>query len=117
MVGCAGRYVGKTVIITGGSKGIGEGCARVFFKAGANVVVCARGEQDGTALVAELNALQDDQRAVFVKADVSKVRRVGAPLLALRHGRACTQDALGVVWRGGALVHSTLCPSIDMSAG
>ena len=32
MVGCAGRYIGKTVIVTGGSKGIGEGCARVFFK-------------------------------------------------------------------------------------
>lgn len=41
-VGLAGRYVGKVVIVTGGSKGIGEGCVRVFMAAGANVVFCAR---------------------------------------------------------------------------
>ena len=55
-MGCAGRYVGKTVLITGGSKGIGEGCARAFFEAGANVVICARGEADANRLVGELNS-------------------------------------------------------------
>jgi NADP-dependent 3-hydroxy acid dehydrogenase YdfG len=45
-VGLAGRYVGKTVLVTGGSKGIGEGCVRVFLAAGANVVFCARNEEE-----------------------------------------------------------------------
>lgn len=71
--GCAGRYVGKTLLVTGGSKGIGEGCVRVFFEAGANVVICARGEAEGNALCKELNEFAaPGQSAFFVKADVSK---------------------------------------------
>lgn len=74
LVGVSGRYIGKTVIVTGGSKGIGEGCVRVFFKAGANCVLCARSEKEGDALCAELNArAPNGNRCVFVKADVSKV--------------------------------------------
>ena len=41
MQGLSGRYAGKTVVVTGGSKGIGEGCTRIFFAAGSNVVVAA----------------------------------------------------------------------------
>jgi len=33
---------GRSVIVTGGSKGIGKGIARVFLRAGANVVLAAR---------------------------------------------------------------------------
>jgi 3-oxoacyl-[acyl-carrier protein] reductase len=35
---------GRSVIVTGGSKGIGFGIARVFVKAGANVLICGRDE-------------------------------------------------------------------------
>lgn len=73
------RYVGKTVIVTGGSKGIGEGCSRVFFEAGANVVVAARGAGDATKLVAELNSYSNGSNsATFVKCDVSKVDNLKA---------------------------------------
>lgn len=51
---CGLTYPGKTVLVTGGSKGIGEGCARVFVDAGASVVICARGIEAGQALAAEL---------------------------------------------------------------
>ena len=34
------RYTDKVVIVTGGSRGIGEGCVRTFSEAGANVVFC-----------------------------------------------------------------------------
>ena len=32
---------GRTVIITGGSGGIGRGCARAFASAGANIVIAS----------------------------------------------------------------------------
>ncbi|HET6897835.1 MAG TPA: SDR family NAD(P)-dependent oxidoreductase, partial [Vicinamibacteria bacterium] len=34
------RYEGKVVIVTGGTKGIGEGCVRAFVEAGSKVVFC-----------------------------------------------------------------------------
>ncbi len=51
-----GRSFDKVTIITGGSKGIGEGCARVFCAAGAKVVICARGRDAGERMAAELSA-------------------------------------------------------------
>jgi NAD(P)-dependent dehydrogenase (short-subunit alcohol dehydrogenase family) len=62
-------YRDKVVIVTGGTKGIGLGCVHAFLNAGANVVLCARKQDEGDALVAELGARGD---AYFVKCDVSK---------------------------------------------
>jgi NAD(P)-dependent dehydrogenase (short-subunit alcohol dehydrogenase family) len=69
------RYGDKVVLVTGGSKGIGEGCVRVFVEAGSAVVFCARNEKAGQALAAEVTALGPGQ-AVFMKCDVSKVEEV-----------------------------------------
>lgn len=33
---------GRTVVVTGGTRGVGAGIARAFARAGADVVVCAR---------------------------------------------------------------------------
>ncbi len=65
------RYADKVTIITGGSHGIGAGCVRVFVEAGAKVVFCSRGETEGQALAAEVNA-KGQGRAEFVRCDVSK---------------------------------------------
>ncbi len=52
--GCM-RFASKTVIVTGGSYGIGEGCCRVFHAEGANVAVVSRGVSAGEALASVLN--------------------------------------------------------------
>lgn len=65
------EYRDKVVIVTGGTKGIGEGCVRVFVEAGARVVFCARNRQEGDRLAAEVNSLGKGD-ALFFKCDVSK---------------------------------------------
>lgn len=69
------NYENKVVIVTGGTKGIGEGCVRAFVDAGAKVVFCARKPDEGSALAAELNASGKGE-AFFVKCDVSKLDEI-----------------------------------------
>jgi NAD(P)-dependent dehydrogenase (short-subunit alcohol dehydrogenase family) len=69
------RYQDKVVIVTGGTKGIGEGCVRVFVEAGSKVTFCARSEKEGHALAAELDARRPGA-AFFQRCDVSKEAEV-----------------------------------------
>lgn len=56
-------FAGRTVLITGGTRGIGRGIAEHFLGAGADVVVCGRSEPDEIPTA-------DGRRASFVAADV-----------------------------------------------
>jgi len=56
---------GRTVLVTGGTKGIGKGIAGVFARAGADVVVVGRDRERGEAAAGELGA-------VYLAADVSR---------------------------------------------
>ena len=47
----------SSVLITGGTQGIGLAVAEVYARAGANVAVCARTESDGAEAVAALDEL------------------------------------------------------------
>ena len=67
------RYADKVVIVTGGSSGIGKGCAQEFIKAGAKVVVCCNNEEQGTAVAASLREIAPDSgNATFIFCDVRK---------------------------------------------
>jgi NAD(P)-dependent dehydrogenase (short-subunit alcohol dehydrogenase family) len=67
------RYQDKVTIVTGGSKGIGAGCVKVFVEeGGATVVFCSRNEAEGKAIEADVNR-RGPGRAVFVRADVTRV--------------------------------------------
>lgn len=63
---------GRSVIVTGGSKGIGKGIARVFARHGANVLIAARNETDLRATAEEL-AGEGQGRIESLIADVAKV--------------------------------------------
>lgn len=58
-------FAGKTVIVTGGAASIGAALTRRFYAGGANVVVAARTQAKGDAIVAELG-----ERAMFVATDI-----------------------------------------------
>jgi len=58
----------KTVVITGGSEGVGAACARLFADAGANLMLVARGKKKLDAIAEEL---RDKTRVEIFAMDVA----------------------------------------------
>lgn len=65
-----GAFDGKSVIVTGGAKGIGRGICLAFTEAGASVVCADVDEEAGAAIQAEVAGLSGTLR--FEVADVSR---------------------------------------------
>ena len=61
------NFKNKTVVITGGGKGIGAACAQSFFEAGANVAILD---------VAEPEVKQDDAGWLYLRCNVSNALEV-----------------------------------------
>lgn len=76
----------QTVLITGGTKGIGRGVTEAFLRQGARVVMCGRGEPDAPIEV-------DGNRADFIACDVRDHAQVDA-LFAQIHSQYGQLDVL-----------------------
>jgi 3-oxoacyl-[acyl-carrier protein] reductase len=60
---------GRAVVVTGGTRGIGKGIARVFAKSGCRVLITGRDEETAKATAAELSA--DGAEVSYLLADVA----------------------------------------------
>lgn len=65
----SGLLIGKTVLVTGSTKGFGAAIARRMAAEGANVVVTGRGAEAGHAVEASIRA--EGGSATFVQADIT----------------------------------------------
>jgi len=66
---------GKTVLLTGGSDGMGKSVARILAQKGANIVIVARNVEKLKAALEEIKtfaAKPESQKFHFISADVSK---------------------------------------------
>lgn len=64
------RFEGKVALVTGASSGIGKAAAIQFAEQGANVLLAARRESEGQAVVEEITA--GGGEAAFIRTDISK---------------------------------------------
>lgn len=79
------EMTGKTVMITGASRGIGAEAARIFAKAGANVALLARGQGQIADLAGEIGS-----QALAIPCNVARYSEVAA-------AAAATLDAFGSI--------------------
>lgn len=63
-------FSNRTVIVTGGAKGIGAGCVKVFHAQGGNIGLFDRDQHAAEQLAAELNS-QRENSVRFFRCDVS----------------------------------------------
>jgi 3-oxoacyl-[acyl-carrier protein] reductase len=77
---CPHCFGGRTVIVTGASRGIGRGISQVFAQAGANVVLMARGQAGLDAVAADL----DPDRTIAIAGDVTSRKDLDRTINAAR---------------------------------
>ncbi len=104
---------GKTVIITGGSGGIGRGLVLEFAREGANVVSASRDDATGRKLAEEARRLELSGLVLPIKTDVTNRASVDAMV-------AAANKAFGpidvLVNNAGGVAHPSAFEELDESA-
>ena len=98
---------GKSIIVTGGSKGIGRGIAQVFAATGAKVTLASRGEEALKETVDTINAGGGDVR--YALCDVSEWESVRAMVDAA----AASQGGLDVLCANAGVFPQTKIVDMD----
>jgi NAD(P)-dependent dehydrogenase (short-subunit alcohol dehydrogenase family) len=82
---------GKTVLVTGGTAGIGEAIARAYARGGARVVITGRNEQRGQEIV---ESLVDEGAGVrFVRADLERFDDIQRLATEVAHAQVLVNNA------------------------
>lgn len=86
-------FSGRTVVITGASRGLGHGCAIAFAAQGAEVVLISRGQAELDAAVAEIE--RNGGRARAIACDVTDAGAVQAAFAGLSRCDVLVNNAGG----------------------
>ena len=100
------RLADQVAVVTGGTRGIGEGIVRRFLQEGAHVVFSGRSERKGKALEEELG-----ENVVFYRADAASASETEALMkFAVEHfGKLdCVVNNAGVSGEGGPIAKTSI---------
>ena len=64
----------KTILITGGTNGLGKGIALYYLKNGDRVIVVGNSIENGNSFCAEAKILGMEERAIFIQANLSLIK-------------------------------------------
>jgi NAD(P)-dependent dehydrogenase (short-subunit alcohol dehydrogenase family)/rhamnose utilization protein RhaD (predicted bifunctional aldolase and dehydrogenase) len=73
-----GKVRNRIIIVTGAAQGFGSGIAQDLFREGANIVIADLNEQKGRSMADDLNASAGNNKAIFIRTDVSDAESVKA---------------------------------------
>jgi NAD(P)-dependent dehydrogenase (short-subunit alcohol dehydrogenase family) len=100
------RLENQVAVVTGGTRGIGEGIVRRFIEEGAHVVFSGRSEEKGKTLAKELG-----ENVAFYRADAASATQTEALMnFAVEHfGRLdCVVNNAGVSGEGGPITKTSI---------
>ena len=104
-----GDMGGKTVLITGGTSGIGKAAAVALAAMGANVVIVGRNQERGEAAVEEIRARSHNEPVELLLADLS----VQSEVRGLAQEFQARHDRIDVLVNNAGLVQSKRTESLD----
>jgi NAD(P)-dependent dehydrogenase (short-subunit alcohol dehydrogenase family) len=100
-------WSGKVAFITGGSQGIGRGCAEVLAEAGASVVVCGLADGQVEVTVELIRSQGGDATGVVANVAVRDSIRAAIEEAVRRHGRLDALVASAGIQRYGTVADTS----------